>query len=403
MENDTTQIISSPKTLEWSLRDILIGVIILFFALALNKTSVFTVDQTLKLPFAIIKWLGFFIFIFIYSSYICKARGITSLVKYKSLVNVSKEIIISFGYWIAIALSTGIVVLTLNKFIESESIPNKVMTALGYAPSSIIVIVILVVMFTLGPIAEEFFFRGFLYNALKSKVNYIVAMIVQAFLFALMHGYGFVESAGIFVFGIGLAIVYERRSNLLAAIFVHITNNAVRAVPILLLVIVNFHMPAKDFNDAMVNPKWFKVSPSSEIERKPTGIEQWEYAINEWGSKGSREWKKEVNAFNAVFFYHDYDTVACAKAKLGIVSVYYHYLNDYRRAIIETDRLVETYPEQREQVSSALVKKGYSYYELQMFKESRNTFETLVNNYGEFKKHYDDAKKGLEKLNAIDN
>ena len=43
---------------------------------------------------------------------------------------------------------------------------------------------------TIGPITEEIFFRGFLYNAVVRRFAPVIAMCLQAFLFAMTHPYG---------------------------------------------------------------------------------------------------------------------------------------------------------------------------------------------------------------------
>ncbi len=75
-----------------------------------------------------------------------------------------------------------------------------------------------------GPIAEEFFFRGVLYSALRRRTSRVVAMLISGVLFSLIHTnpVGFLP---IMVLGCLLANLYERTGSLASSIFVHILHN----------------------------------------------------------------------------------------------------------------------------------------------------------------------------------
>jgi membrane protease YdiL (CAAX protease family) len=77
----------------------------------------------------------------------------------------------------------------------------------------------------LGPLAEELFFRGLLFPALKSKVSVFWAVSISAALFATLH----LNWAGwlpIFGLGILLAYSYEKTGSLLVPIFIHVIHNS---------------------------------------------------------------------------------------------------------------------------------------------------------------------------------
>ena len=75
-----------------------------------------------------------------------------------------------------------------------------------------------------GPIIEEMFFRGFMYNAFKKYMNKIYAMIITAALFAALHAHpvGFLP---IMVLGILLAYLYEKTGTLVSSVTVHMMHN----------------------------------------------------------------------------------------------------------------------------------------------------------------------------------
>ncbi|MDP8299871.1 MAG: type II CAAX endopeptidase family protein [Candidatus Tantalella remota] len=75
-----------------------------------------------------------------------------------------------------------------------------------------------------SPIAEEIFFRGFMYKAMKRKWGVFWSMLATALVFSLLHTHivGFLP---IFVLGLLLAYLYERTGSLVPSICVHIVHN----------------------------------------------------------------------------------------------------------------------------------------------------------------------------------
>ena len=80
---------------------------------------------------------------------------------------------------------------------------------------------------TLAPVAEELFYRGLLYNALRQRLHPILAATVQAVVFGYKHPFGLANSVGIGMAALLLALFYEWRKTLLAPILVHATMNTV--------------------------------------------------------------------------------------------------------------------------------------------------------------------------------
>jgi uncharacterized protein len=75
-----------------------------------------------------------------------------------------------------------------------------------------------------GPVAEELFFRGFMYGALKKYVGIFWAMMVTAALFSALHT-NMVGFLPIMVLGIALAYVYEKTGTLVSSITLHTIHN----------------------------------------------------------------------------------------------------------------------------------------------------------------------------------
>ncbi len=80
---------------------------------------------------------------------------------------------------------------------------------------------------TLGPLAEETFYRGCLYNALRQRFHPILAGLIQAAVFGYAHPFGLANSVGIGTCSLVIVLVYEWRKTLLTPILLHAAVNAV--------------------------------------------------------------------------------------------------------------------------------------------------------------------------------
>jgi hypothetical protein len=82
---------------------------------------------------------------------------------------------------------------------------------------------------TLGPLMEELFFRGFLYPVLRRHFGVLVGVFVTALGFALMHaaqyGYSWLSISLIFIVGVVLALVRDRKNSVAAGFLVHVGYN----------------------------------------------------------------------------------------------------------------------------------------------------------------------------------
>ena len=82
-----------------------------------------------------------------------------------------------------------------------------------------------------APVAEEFFFRGFFYRALRSRFSVIVAAAIDGALFGVIH-FDFSGSDALLilpplaVLGFMFCLVYERTGSLYPVIALHALNNA---------------------------------------------------------------------------------------------------------------------------------------------------------------------------------
>jgi membrane protease YdiL (CAAX protease family) len=81
-----------------------------------------------------------------------------------------------------------------------------------------------------APVAEEVFFRGFFYRALRTRLAVWLAALIDGVVFGALHFQG-TDTAIILpviaVFGVGQCLVYERTGSLFAVIAIHAAFNTV--------------------------------------------------------------------------------------------------------------------------------------------------------------------------------
>jgi membrane protease YdiL (CAAX protease family) len=411
-KKDRTQKKSQPTvfpnipTSPWPYPDLIAGALVLLipwvFDYAIKRFSLISYRPWMAKPVCLFVWVAWEIVVFWYAIFVCKKRGFWPLLPRIPFSGLLKEFLKSFLLVILINILVGLSITLLSLALKIQPHIAKQWEFATYAPNSVILLFILVFAFTLAPVIEEIFYRGFLYGALKTRFSVPVAMTIQALVFALWHRYDFLNTFCVFLIGIALAIVYEKRKSLYSPIFVHAIKNAMFAVFLIILILGNLHKPAENWNEAVKEPEWLNSSLSHDIDRQQNGIQQWQYAIDTWGSKGSKQWKKEIKAFNAVCTWFPEDRKACAKARLGIVEVYHYFLNDHRRAIIEADRLQAKYPDQTEQCANALSIQGWSYYVVRDFENSRKTFDRLISEFRQYENIFKSAQEGIRRLNDLE-
>lgn len=336
-----------------------------------------------------------------YAVAVCRRRGIWPLFRRASAQERLSMLFSSLLLAVGINFLMGATHLLLQKMLNRElQMPDYAALATS-GPNSLLSLILILTGFTVVPVLEEIYFRGFLYNALKSRLSRFFSAALTSILFAAAHGAGLAISILYFLAGMALTAVYEARKDLTFPVLVHGFINSLALIPLLVMVLQNFHMPAAGWEEARSAPPWL-VSPSDEIEKKADGMAQWRYAIETWGSEGFKQWKKEAAAFNAVCAWFPEERAACAKAKVGIVSIYVHTLKDYRRAVVEADDLISKFSGREEEVQIALSKRGIAYLMLQDFEKSRQSFERALQSRTSDGKLYEEAEKGMKLLDQIE-
>jgi membrane protease YdiL (CAAX protease family) len=131
-------------------------------------------------------------------------------------------------------LAAPVVILTMSGVIQGlghvfgqSEMPSDSPGQLALSSNRVESLGVLILALVAAPVAEEVFFRGMLYSALRRRLPVIVAAPIQAVIFALMHPFGWVYQAGIIVIGLALAGFYEWRKTLVAPVLLHALINAI--------------------------------------------------------------------------------------------------------------------------------------------------------------------------------
>ena len=84
-----------------------------------------------------------------------------------------------------------------------------------------------VLFVVIAPVAEEFFFRGFLYGALRSRLRVPLAALAGGVVFGSLHVFTGLEAVPLLIaMGVILCLLYERTQSLYPCIAFHALNNA---------------------------------------------------------------------------------------------------------------------------------------------------------------------------------
>jgi membrane protease YdiL (CAAX protease family) len=128
-----------------------------------------------------------------------------------------------FSFYIVAAVYTAIVQPDAQQTVAQDLGADK--GTLGRIAAGFMVICI-------APVAEEFFFRGFFYRALRSRYSILVAALIDGVLFGVIH-WDFSSADALLIvpplaaLGFMFCLVYERTGSLYPVIALHALNNAI--------------------------------------------------------------------------------------------------------------------------------------------------------------------------------
>jgi membrane protease YdiL (CAAX protease family) len=126
-----------------------------------------------------------------------------------------------------IFLSQAVVLQLLDRANGAPPQPTVTLESLSRLPNRVEFLHLLFMAILVAPVAEEVFFRGMLYNALRQRLPTLVAVPLQAIVFGLIHEFGPAGVAFVVIGGVALALVYEWRKTIVAPILLHTAVNGV--------------------------------------------------------------------------------------------------------------------------------------------------------------------------------
>lgn len=157
-----------------------------------------------------------------------------------------------FGIAIPVVIVTivffGGVNALVGRVLPGTSLEPDIIKNMTVSPNHLFVYLFFLFSFTLVPIAEEIFFRGFLHNAFRTRMPWPVAAFIQCLLFGFCHTFGGIHTAVAFVLGLVLTAVYEWRKTLITPIFVHAGINFIALLSVVILMSAYTNGPAIGVN-----------------------------------------------------------------------------------------------------------------------------------------------------------
>ncbi|MEA2360985.1 MAG: protease family protein [Thermoleophilaceae bacterium] len=133
--------------------------------------------------------------------------------------------------WAALGIVSFYVFAAVYSYVLHPDVEQTVAKDLGADDSSFGLIAAGFMIICVAPFAEEFFFRGFFYGALRTKFSVAVAAIIDGLLFGLIHFEGGTDGLLIVpplaILGVTFCLVYERTRSLYPVIALHSINNSI--------------------------------------------------------------------------------------------------------------------------------------------------------------------------------
>ena len=133
--------------------------------------------------------------------------------------------------WAALGIFTFYVFAAVYSVAVQPDVEQTVAEDLGADESAIGLIAAGFMIICVAPFAEEFFFRGFFYGALRTRFSVAAAAIIDGLVFGLIHFEGSTDGLLIVpplaVLGVIFCLVYEQTKSLYPVVALHSINNSI--------------------------------------------------------------------------------------------------------------------------------------------------------------------------------
>jgi membrane protease YdiL (CAAX protease family) len=134
--------------------------------------------------------------------------------------------------WAALGIGSFYILAALYTAIVQPDAEQTVAQDLGADQGMLGMIAAGFMIICIAPLAEEFFFRGFFYRAVRSRYSVLGAALIDGVLFGAIH-WDFSSADGLLIvpplaaLGFTFCLVYERTGSLYPVIALHALNNAI--------------------------------------------------------------------------------------------------------------------------------------------------------------------------------
>jgi membrane protease YdiL (CAAX protease family) len=157
------------------------------------------------------------------------------------------ELLLEFAIAVPIVILTlftlGVVNYLIGLLSPGKSLTPDAVHSMSQTSQPLLAGIVLVYAFTVAPVAEEIFFRGYLQNALSARMPTFLALAIQCVVFGLVHAYGALSTSAIIVLGVVLTAIYLWRKTLVAPTLVHAGINLFASVGVVFMMIANANAP----------------------------------------------------------------------------------------------------------------------------------------------------------------
>jgi len=244
--DDSPQAVKEAPFVPWTLADLGIAIAVL---LVFRCVSSVDPKAVAWIPTWILVFAGLVvpqIFFWGYPRFVAGRRGVPDAFRIPApnpenpLTEVWIAMGVNFGLVAAIVSVTWII----SRMSPGTMLPSDVLQRVADSPPLEFVILFVGVATLIAPYCEEVFFRGFLQSALRSRMPFVFAALVQSSIFGALHTFGRVHGILVFILGFVFTLLYEWRKTLLTPILVHAGNNGLASLGFIYMVILNANSPA---------------------------------------------------------------------------------------------------------------------------------------------------------------
>lgn len=212
---------SPPSSVPWGPRDVWLGLglLVLWFVLALGSVLL---ARFLDLPLdvgLVITLMEALLLLPVWALTVRKYKvglGVLGLRRFRAVMLLLAVGLLAVAYTFNIFYALIMMLLGVNPSLDLINLVSELEHPWLLALGGVVV----------APLAEELFFRGFVFAGLRERYGWVKAALISAAAFSLLHLQP-VQALPIFLLGFIFALLYEKSRSLWPAIAMHATVNAI--------------------------------------------------------------------------------------------------------------------------------------------------------------------------------